>query len=378
MTILKQFAVYASCLALCVLAQRADGVEPTPSLKEAFADEFRIGVAISTALINTPNEAADAVIRHQFNSATPENLLKWEAVHPDPDRYDFAPADRFVAFGEERGLFLVGHTLVWHSQTPAWVFESSPGTPATREELLSRMRDHIHAVMGRYRGRIAGWDVVNEALNDDGTLRDSPWRRIIGDDYLAHAFRYAQEADPNAELYYNDYNLHLAAKRDGSVRIVEALKQAGCRVDAVGMQSHYGMDYPTADEVEQSILAFAGAAGRVAVTEMDINVLPRPERIRGADVGQSAAASPALDPYRAGLPDTVQSALADRYAMFFRVFVKHSDVIDRVTFWGLDDGRSWHNGWPVPGRTAHSLLFDRSLQPKPAFDAVIQTAAEKR
>ncbi|TWT92893.1 Endo-1,4-beta-xylanase A precursor [Botrimarina colliarenosi] len=363
-------------LSALVACGPAIGDEPVGSLAKAFAGKYRIGVAISTGLVTNPRPAADALIRHQFNSATPENLLKWENVHPDKDRYDFGPADRFVAFGKENDLFLVGHTLVWHSQTPAWVFESAPGVPATREQLLTTMRDHIYNVAGRYAGQIGGWDVVNEALNDDGTLRDSPWRRIIGDDYLEFAFKYAQEADPAAELYYNDYSMHLAAKRDGAVRLVDKLKQAGCRVDAIGMQSHYGMGHPQASEVEASIEALAEAAGKVAITELDINVLPWPSNIAGADVGQSAAASPRLNPYRDGLPAAKQAELAERYAMFFRLYNHHADVIDRVTFWGLDDGRSWHNGWPVRGRTAHSLLFDRSLAPKPAFDAVLRTATE--
>lgn len=346
------------------------------TLKDAFAKDFRVGVAIGTLALMAPESEALELITQQFNAATPENLLKWENVHPTKGRYDFGPSDRFVEFGEAHGIWLVGHTLVWHSQTPDEIFKSPSGRDVTRDELLGVMRDHISAVVGRYRGRINAWDVVNEALENDGSLRDSPWRRIIGDDYLVHAFRYAAEADPEAELYYNDYSMHLPAKRQGAVALVERLKRAGCRIDGIGMQGHFSIDGPTLGEVEQSIEAYARAAGKVMITEMDINVLPWPEdHGGGADVGQRSAATRRLNPYVAGLPSDVQQRLSDRYEGFFELFVRHRDVIDRVTFWGVDDGRSWHNDWPVPGRTAHSLLFDRSLQPKPAFEAVLRTAS---
>jgi endo-1,4-beta-xylanase len=346
----------------------------TPSLKEEFASRFRIGVALGDEVLKQSGSDALQLVIKQFNSATPENQLKWEKVHPEANRYDFEPSGRFVAFGEEHGFFLVGHTLVWHSQTPEWVFQQSDGTPMNREQLLERMEKHISKVVGRYRGRIHAWDVVNEALNDDGTMRDTPWRRIIGNDYLEHAFRFAKQADPEAELYYNDYSMHLATKRKGAVRLVKKLKRAGCRVDGIGMQGHWGMDYPSESEAEKSINAFASTGAKVMITEMDINVLPRPGNQVDADVSRKAEISPELDPYKDGLPDEVQQALTDRYAMLFGIFQRRHAVIDRVTFWGIDDGNSWHNYWPIHGRTAHSLLFDRSLKPKPAFDAVVKIA----
>lgn len=175
------------------------------------------------------------MVAQQYNGASPENLLKWERVHPEPDHYDFAPSDRFVEFGEQHGMALLGHTLVWHSQTSNWVFRDSQGRPIDRAGLLCRMRNHIEAVVGRYRGRIYACDVVNVALNDDGTLSGSPWRRIIGADYLVHAFRYAAAADPKAELYYNDYSLHMPAKRYGAAALIQRIKAAGCLVDGIGM-----------------------------------------------------------------------------------------------------------------------------------------------
>lgn len=361
---------------LAIVAMTSTTHAQSATLKDAFAEDFRVGVAIGTSTLMTPETAALALVSRQFNSATPENLLKWEKVHPARGRYDFGPSDRFVDFGEARDFFLVGHTLVWHSQTPDWVFKSPSGRDATRDELLRVMRDHISTVVGRYRGRIKAWDVVNEALNSDGSLRDSPWRRIIGDDYLEYAFRYAAEADPDAELYYNDYSMHLAEKRRGAVALATRLKQAGCRLEGIGMQGHFSINGPAVSEVEQSIKAYAQAAGKVMITEMDVNVLPWPrDHEGGADVGQRSAASQRLNPYVAGLPTDMQQRLADRYEALFRLFIRHRDVIDRVTFWGIDDGRSWHNGWPVRGRTAHSLLFDRALQPKPAFNAVLRTAS---
>lgn len=354
----------------------AGGAETAPALKDVFAGRFHVGVAVAQRDLEEQDPRVEAFIGKHFDSMTPENLLKWSLVHPEPDRYDFAPADRFVEFGEQHGMFLVGHTLVWHNQTPDWVFEDATGAPLQREALIERMRTHIHTVVGRYQGRIHGWDVVNEAIDDDGSLRDTSWRRIIGDDYLQLAYRFAAEADPGAKLYYNDYNTHLKAKRAGIVRLVNSLKAAGCRVDAIGMQCHWALDYPTLEQAEQTIHDFADCAGKVMVTELDVNVLPRPGQQQGADVTLRAERSSMLDPYRGGLPESIAEAQAERYGDFLRLFLRHSDVIDRVTFWGLDDGRSWHNNWPVRGRTAHSLLFDRSLEPKRAFKAAIDAATE--
>lgn len=356
----------------------ATGAEPALTLKQAFADKFRMGVAVGTSTLMGPEDEALALVSQQYNSITPENLLKWEAVHPELERYNFNPADRFVEFGEAHDMWLVGHTLVWHSQTPAWVFTDAVGQRLDREGLLARMRDHIQAVVGRYRGRIHAWDVVNEALNEDGSMRDSPWRRIIGDDYLVHAFRFAQEADPNAELYYNDYNVELPAKRQGAVSILRQLKRAGCRIDGMGMQGHLGLDSPSEKDVEASINAFAAEVEKVMITELDINVLPWPNVEAGADIATRGEYDEQLDPYRKGLPLREQRRLAKRYADLFTLLVKHADDVDQVTFWGLDDGRSWHNNWPIPGRTAHSLLFDRELQPKPAYHAVLKTAQPRR
>ncbi len=364
------FCVVVFAIALAIDARS----ETPPSLRAAFAGCFDLGVAIGGDTLSDP-EAVEArrLAAAQFNSATPENQLKWERVHPEPGRYDFTEADRLLAFCEEHGLAVVGHTLCWHSQTPDWVFQDKAGHPLGREALLARLRTHINTVAGHCRGRLKGWDVVNEALNDDGTLRDTPWRRGIGDDYLEHAFRFAAEADPEAELYYNDYSLHMPEKRAGVLRLVHRLRAAGCRVDGVGMQGHWSLEWPNESDIEASIEAYAEAVVKVMISELDVNVLPWPGDDHSAEVSRILEQRPELDPFKEGLPPTKHRELAERYARIFRVFLRQRNAIDRVTFWGIDDGRSWHNGWPIPGRTAHSLLFDRSQQPKPAFSAVLSS-----
>jgi len=248
---------------------------------------------------------------------------------------------------------------VWHSQTPAWVFQGKDGAAVDRDTLLARMRDHIRTVVGRYKGRIHGWDVVNEAIDEDGSLRKTPWLNAIGEDYIAKAFEFAREADPGAELYYNDFNLEKPAKRAGVIRLVESLKSRGVRVDGIGNQGHWRLDTPTAAEIEASLVDLHSTGLKVMYTEVDVNLLP--QAARGADPSEA-------NPYANGLPDDKQQALARRYADIFGIFVKHRDAVSRVTFWGLSDADSWLNR----GRTNHPLLWDRQRQPKPAFDAVVK------
>jgi endo-1,4-beta-xylanase len=344
------------------------------SLKTAFADAFVIGAAMNDRQFTGQDPRGARLVADQYNTISPENVLKWEHVHPSRDRYDFAPADAYVDFGTTHHMSIVGHTLVWHSQTPRWVFEDANGNPLGRDALLAVMRDHIMTVVGRYKGRIKGWDVVNEALNEDGTLRQSPWMKAIGEDYIVKAFQYAHEADPAAELYYNDYSLENAPKRDGAVRLIQMLQRAGVTVAAIGAQGHDKMDWPTAAQYDSTINAFAALGLHVNITELDVDVLPPAMRGQSADVAARGVPSAAVNPWPDGIPDSVQYALAHRYAGLFRVFVAHRDVIDRVTFWGVGDGDSWLNNWPIPGRTSYPLLFDRQDRPKPAFDSVLATA----
>ncbi len=360
------FIVLASFSAVVTQAQT--------TLKDAFKNYFLIGAAINRAQIYEEDTRGAKLVETQFNTVSPENILKWGLVHPKPDQYDFAAADRYVAFGEKYRMFIIGHTLVWHNQTPDWVFKDDKGNFVSRDELLKRMREHIQTVVGRYKGRIRGWDVVNEALNDDGTLRQSPWLKIIGADFVAKAFQYAHEADPNAELYYNDYSLENEAKRRGAIALIKRLQAEGIPIKAVGLQGHDSLTFPTLDQQDATISEFAKLGIKVNITEFDISVLPDPEGFSGDEVTLDFAIREKLNPYQKSLPGKVQKNLAERYAKLFGIFLKHRSDISRVTFWNVTDGDSWLNNFPVRGRTNYPLLFDRQGKPKPAFDAVIQSA----
>jgi endo-1,4-beta-xylanase len=365
-------ALASSVVAACGSSRPTANAAPeAQTLKDAFANSFLVGAALNAAQFTGEDQRGVAIVKAQFNTVTPENILKWERVHPRLGEYDFVAPDQYVAFGERNGMFIVGHTLVWHQQTPRWVFEDAAGKAVSRDTLLARLRDHIRTVVGRYRGRVKGWDVVNEAVEEDGSLRKTPWLTIIGDDYLAKAFQFAREADPQAELYYNDYSVENAPKRDGVVALVRKLQAQGIRVSGVGLQGHNTLNWPTVAQQDSTIRAFAALGVKVMITELDIDVLPRATRSQGADVTVTATPAASLNPYTAGLPDSVQQALAKRYADLFGVYLKHR-AVTRVTFWGVADGDSWLNGWPVRGRTSYPLLFDRAGQPKPAFFAVIR------
>lgn len=370
----RRVLVFALAVALCflVVPQPPQVSSQEAILKDVFKDHFRVGAALNHRQIFEKDARGAEIVAKHFNSITPENILKWGLVHPKPDKYDFAAADRFVMLGEKHGMFIVGHTLVWHNQTPEWVFQDAKRKPVDRETLLQRMRDHIFTVVGRYKGRIHGWDVVNEALNQDGTMRQSPWMKIIGEDYLVKAFEFAHEADPQAELYYNDYDLAIPAKRKGAVDLIKKLKASGVRIAGIGTQNHQLMDWPSIADEDASLTAFSALGLKVHITELDVDVLPRTTP-PGADWAVDVKLTPQLNPYTDRLPDSVQQALARRYAELFKVYLKHRDAIDRVTFWGVADGDSWLNNWPMKGRTNYPLLFDRSGQAKPAFTAIINT-----
>jgi endo-1,4-beta-xylanase len=347
----------------------------TVSLKDAYKGKFVVGAAINTPQITGQDVAGDAIITGQFNSISPENVLKWEVVHPQPDKYDFDLSDKYVAFGEQHHMYIVGHTLVWHSQTPDWVFHDAKGNQLSREALLERMRSHIRTVVGRYKGRIQSWDVVNEALEEDGSLRQSPWLKIIGPDFIEKAFQFAHEADPSALLNYNDYNLENAPKRKGAIALVKALKAKGIPVACVGIQAHGNLDWPSAGQMDAAISELSALGVKVAITELDLSVLPTPGTQPTADVSYKVDQDPKLNPYAAGLPLAVEQKLTARYGELFQVFAKHSDSVSRVTLWGVSDADSWLNDWPVRGRTNYPLLFDRNHKAKPAVDAIVRAVA---
>jgi endo-1,4-beta-xylanase len=375
MKLLKVGAIFViTFMSVSVVRRQGSEMPVTTTLKDAFKGKFYMGVAINRMQATGKDKAEQELIKQQFNSISPENDLKWQHIHPEDGRYNFGPADAYINMGKQSGMFIVGHTLVWHSQTPDWVFEDESGKPLTREALLARMEGHIKAVAGRYKGVIKGWDVVNEALNEDGSLRDSKWRTIIGDDYIEKAFEFAHEADPDAELYYNDYNLYKAEKRAGAIKIVNNLKAKGIPIRAVGEQGHYNFKNATLQEVEATILDFVKAGVYVNFTELDISVLPDKGAATTADVANNAAYSKELDPYKAGLPKDIEKQLATRYGSIFELFVKYEQHIERITFWGLSDRNTWLNDWPVRGRTNYPLPFNRDLSAKPGvIEAIIKS-----
>lgn len=342
------------------------------SLKDVFKNDFYIGTALNQDQIEGVDSKSLILLNKHFNSITAENVMKWDNIHPGPDKYNFELADKFVALGEKNKMFMVGHVLVWHHQTPDWVFRDENGNLIDRDTLLQRMRDHIFTVMSRYKGRVIAWDVVNEALDDDGQFRKTRWFEIIGEDYIKKAFEYAHEADPGAELIYNDFSLIKPVKRDSLVRLVRDLQSKDVKIDGIGEQGHYYLDYPDNNDLEASIVAFSKLGVKVMLTELDINVLPFPSQERGADVSLNFDLKKEYNPYPEVLPDSMQQILAKRYAEFFEIFHKHKDRINRVTIWGIHDGQSWCNNWPIKGRTNYPLLFDRQYKPKPAFYAVIK------
>jgi endo-1,4-beta-xylanase len=358
--------------AAVILLSSCGGEETT--LSKAYEDHFLIGTAINRMQVSGADPQVLPFIASQFNSVTAENEMKWERIHPKPDVYNFGVADSIVAYAESNGMSVIGHCLVWHSQTPRWVFQDSLGNQLTRDALLERMREHIHTVVGHYKGRVLGWDVVNEAVDEDGSLRKTKWLEIIGEDYIEKAFIFANEADPDAELYYNDYNNEEPAKLAGVIPIIKNLQAKGIRIDGVGIQGHWHLDSPDWAIVDKSISEYAALGMKVMITEMEINVLPTPTRFYGAEISNRGAYLDSLNPYVEGLPDSVQTQLTNRYAELFRLLLKHDDAVTRVTFWGVHDGYSWKNGWPIPGRTNYPLLFNRDYSQKPAYHAVIAEA----
>ena len=312
------------------------------------------------------NSAELEIITKHFNVLTPENSMKPGPVHPQEDMWNWTQPDALVTFCGENNMQTVGHTLVWHSQTNPWFFQN-----ATREVALQRLRDHILTLVGRYKGKVKGWDVVNEAINDGGdnttaatdNLRQTQWLKVIGPDYLLHAFKFAREADPNVALHYNDYNIESGAKHQSSLVLLRRLISDGAPITTVGIQGHWSVPNMTAqklDDIDQAINNYKALKLKVAITELDLT-------IAGAGGGQLAGAPGRGAAPPPPSPESLQ-AQAEAYAKVFAIFLKHRDVIDRVTFWGLNDRRSWRAG-------QSPLIFDRENQPKPALQAILSVAS---
>ena len=360
----KYFA--AAIAAMMISVANAQG------LKDVMKDKFLVGTALNTWQIggNKDMKILELVDEH-FSSIVAEDCMKSENLQPLEGEFRFGDADKFVNWGIEHNKFVVGHCLVWHSQAPGWFFSAPWGKKMTRELMIQRMKEHIYTVVGHFRGRVKGWDVVNEAIEGDGTLRKSPFLNIIGEDFIELAFKFAHEADPDAELYYNDYGMDGEKKRNRVVKLIRDLKAAGCRIDAVGMQSHVAFDTDLS-EYEKSLKAFAAEGVKVSVTELDLSVLPWPEQGMGAAVEQNYAYNEKLNPYRNGLPKEKAKEFNDFMTKLFDIYLRNSDSMERVTFWGMLDSDSWKNNWPVTGRTDYPLAFDRNYEPKPFVKDLIK------
>jgi endo-1,4-beta-xylanase len=329
------------------------------TLKDAYKDYFPIGVAVAPRNLSGPE--ADLIIR-QFSSVTAENAMKMGPIHPEPDRYAWQDPDAIVAFAQKNGMKVRGHTLCWHNQTPGWIFTDSEGKPVSREVLLERLKQHINDVVGRYKGKIYAWDVVNEAVPDTGTsiYRKSRFYEIIGEDYIEKAFEYAHAADPAAKLFYNDYNTESAAKREKIFQLLKKLKEKNVPVHGVGLQGHWSIYEPTAAELEESIRRFASLGLEVQITELDVSVHSKEHerrQRRSSDTG--------------GLTPEMIAKQTAQYKMLFDVFRKYRQNLTSVTFWNVSDKSSWLDNFPVPGRKDYPLLFDQNYEPKEAFEEVV-------
>lgn len=340
------------------------------TLKETFGKKFLVGAAVNNLQATEQDTNAVKILRTHFNSIVSENDMKMESVHPEEGRFDFEKADALVHFGEKYDMNIIGHCLIWHSQCPEWFCVDDKGKNVSAEVLKRRMKEHITTVVSRYKGKIKGWDVVNEAILDDGSYRQSSFYQILGEEFIPLAFKYAHEADPNVELYLNDYNMHEAGKRNAYVKIINNLKTNGLRIDAIGMQSHIGMDYPDLDEFEKSMVAYAGTGIKVMITEWDMSALPTVNCT--SNISDTIAFTKAMNPYPEMLPDSVSKRWNKRMKKFFNLFLKHADIVDRVTAWGVSDHESWKNDFPVHGRHDYPLLFDRNYQMKPFLKELLQ------
>jgi endo-1,4-beta-xylanase len=339
-------------------------VEPPKGLKDYYHDYFPIGVAVSIRDITGPDTA---LITREFNSLTPENAMKMGPIHPEESRFYWKDADAIVDFATAHGMRIRGHNLCWHKQTPPWLFKDTAGNTVTKEVLLKRLKDHITAVVSRYKGRIYAWDVVNEAVadenNDDTTkdLRNSPWFRICGDEFIAKAFEYAHAADPNAQLFYNDYNTEQPGKRERVYRLLRKLVSAGVPIAGMGIQAHWSIFEPSIANLEASIDRFSSLGLKVQITELDISIYPP---------WQTNPHAPQPGGFDSYTP-TIQQQQAEQYRNVFSVFRKYKGIINGVTFWNVTDRHTWLDHYPVPGRKNYPLLFDTAGQPKKAWWEVV-------
>lgn len=331
-------------------------------LKEYYRDYFPVGVAVAPQSLLRGPEAE--LIKKNFNSLTAENVFKPQPIHPKENEYNWAPADQIVDFAQENDMKMRGHTLCWHNQTPKWFFEGEGGKPIEKEVLLQRLRNHIHAVVGRYKGKIYAWDVVNEAIAEqpDQMYRPTQWYKLLGEEYIAKAFEYAHETDPDALLFYNDFDTEKPAKRDHIYTMLKGLLAKGVPIHGVGLQGHWSIyDDLTAVGLSESIERFASLGLAVQITELDVSVYPKDWNRRQRRASDTTAFTPEKEQLQ-----------ADKYKMIFEVLRKHKAQVSGVTFWNISDRHSWLDTFPIKGRKDFPLLFDQEYKPKKAFWEVVK------
>jgi endo-1,4-beta-xylanase len=355
---IKNFKLFI--LILCFITWNAGAQNQVISLAQVYKNYFKIGVAVSPRALLT-DEAA--LIISQFNSMTPENAMKMGPIHPQEDQYNFTGGDSIVAFAQRNGMYMRGHTLCWHNQTPLWLFKTATGDTVSKEILLQRLKDHINTVVSRYKGKIYAWDVVNEAISDkeDEYLRPSIWLKICGEEYIERAFQYAHEADPKALLFYNDYNEINPVKREKVFKLVKTLKEKGVPIHGVGLQGHWSIYEPTAAVLESTLKRFSELGLQVQITELDISIYNKEHGRRERTAEDSLAL---FTPEK-------ESLQIERYKTCFDLFRKYKKTLASVTFWNISDRSSWLDNFPVRGRKDYPLLFDKDLKPKKAFWPVV-------
>jgi endo-1,4-beta-xylanase len=362
----------AACVLACSwgLAVGEDGPVGSTSLQAKFGSRFVVGVALGGRLPDDYSNEERKLISDQFGSITPENCMKMAHIQPREGQFDFAQADALVAFAQEHKMQVCGHTLVWakDERTPSWVFLDGD-KPASRDLVLERMRTHIKAVAGRYRGKVASWDVVNEVLDDgEPYFRESHWQTLAGPEFIAEAFKIAHEADPDALLVYNDYNVELPKKREKLLRLIRELREKKIPLGAVGIQGHWEIDHIPFKDIEALLDTMKELGLKVMVSELDLGLVPRGPWY--ADGGKNRAEVGKTNPLAGGAPPELLDRQGRQYAELFKLLKGRSASIGRVTFWDLHDGRSWLNSFPWR-HDEYPLLFDRQSKPKAAFDAVM-------
>lgn len=361
--------IVISCFVRCSTSIHINKKAEAFSLSDAFENQFLVGAAISEDQILGKDKKSISIVKNEYNTITPENSLKWMFIEPQPNKFNFDVSDKYVDFGMKNNMHIVGHALVWHSQLSDYMKGIKD-----RKTMSFHIQNHINTVVKRYKGKIHTWDVVNEALNEDGTLRESVFFNIMGSEYIENSFSWANDADPDVNLVYNDYNLCEEPKRKGAIKLIKDLQKKNIKIDGVGIQAHWQLNSPTIEEIEKTIISFSELGIDVMFTELDISVLPSPWELQGAEVNQNFEKfedDKKMNPYPIKLPDAVKKKLANRYKDIFKLFLKHQDKISRVTFWGVTDKNSWLNDWPIKGRTNYPLLFDRNYQSKIAYKSII-------